>query len=198
MWWVCMLRAWGVLSMLVILMESVDTAFLPSQTSVLSILVMCAMVTALRAPLDFATTAPLIAMVNVTVSVVPTEANVMVGQAVCRVGEGVHAIIPDPVITTRLSAIGKYAYISVSDPALKWGEVLTGTSSLSTKKELVLRNTSVVPAEFRLIRHETDSDEVFDVQPREGVVPPQSEILVTASPNLQRTPAPESCSALKP
>lgn len=118
--------------------------------------------------------------VDVTVSVVPTEANVMVGQAVCRVGEGVHAIIPDPVITTRLSAIGKYAYISLSDPSLKWGEVLTGTSSFNTKKELVLRNTSVVPAEFRLIRHETDSDEVFDVQPREGVVPPQSEIIVTA------------------
>lgn len=117
----------------------------------------------------------------ISVSVVPQEAVVMVSKAVCHIGEGVHAIIPEPVINTRLSAIGKYAYISVSDPALKWGEVLTGSSPASLRKEFVLRNTSVVPAEFSVIRHESDSDEVFDVQPREGVVQPQSEILVTAT-----------------
>jgi hypothetical protein len=119
--------------------------------------------------------------VKTTVSVVPTEANVLVGQAVCHIGEGVHALIPEPIISTRLSAIGKYAYISLSDPVLKWGEVLTGTSPASTRKEFVLRNTSVVPAEFSIIRHESDGDEVFDVYPREGVVPPQSEVVVTAT-----------------
>ena len=117
----------------------------------------------------------------ITVSAMPQVAVVMVGQAVCYVGEGVHAIIPEPVINTRLSAIGKYAYICVSDPVLKWGGVLTGTSPASVKKEFVLRNTSVVPAEFSVIRHESDSDEVFDIQPRQGVVLPQSEIVVTAT-----------------
>lgn len=44
---------------------------------------------------------------EIIVKIVPTDASVFVSVAVCRVGAGVHAIIPDPIITTKLSAIGK-------------------------------------------------------------------------------------------
>ena len=48
-----------------------------------------------------------------------------------------------------------------------------------TKKTVLLRNNSVVPAEFTCIRHENDCDEVFEVYPREGVILPQSSISLT-------------------
>jgi len=108
--------------------------------------------------------------------VYPIEAQVYVSQAVCMVGEGVYAIIPDPMLYVKISAIGKYAYISLSDSEIRYGEVLSGTPTHKTKKDLVLRNNSVVPAEFTCIRHENDCDEVFEVSPRSGVIPPQSEI----------------------
>jgi cilia- and flagella-associated protein 65 len=101
-----------------------------------------------------------------------------VSQAVCYVGEGVYAIIPDPMIFIKLSAIGKYAYICLSDAEVHYGEVLSGTPVHKTKKDIVLRNNSVVPAEFSCIRHEKDVDEVFDISPRSGIIPPHSEIQI--------------------
>ena len=112
---------------------------------------------------------------DIRISIFPTDASVFVAAATCIVGEGVHAIIPEPLLTTRISAIGKYTYIVVSEESVNFGEVLSGTPADATKKEIVLRNNSVVPAEFELIRHENDTDEVFDISPRSGVLPPQSE-----------------------
>lgn len=89
-----------------------------------------------------------------------------------------YAIIPDPMIYIKLSAIGKYAYICLSDTEVHYGEVLSGTPVYKTKKDIVLRNNSVVPAEFTCVRHEKDTDEVFDISPRSGVIPPQSEIQI--------------------
>ena len=117
---------------------------------------------------------------DICVSVVPTDASVVVAQAVCTVGgPNTHAIIDEPILTTRLSAIGKYAYISLSETEVNFGEVLTGTPAESIKKELILRNDSVVPAEYALVRHEVDADAVFDLTPESGVIPPQSELVIT-------------------
>ena len=116
---------------------------------------------------------------DIVVKIVPQEATVLVAQAVCTVGEGVHAIIPNPCIITRLSAIGKYAYISLSEDLVNFGEVLTGTKPDSTKKEIVLRNTGVVPAEYSLVRHETDQDSTFEISPKNGILAPGDEQLVT-------------------
>jgi cilia- and flagella-associated protein 65 len=116
---------------------------------------------------------------DIRVSIIPTDASVVVAQAVCTVGEGVHALIDEPTLVTRLSAIGKYAYISLSESEVNFGEVLTGTHADAHIKEIVLRNTSVVPAEFSLVRHETDADSVFELYPKEGVIPPQSEQIVS-------------------
>jgi hypothetical protein len=116
---------------------------------------------------------------DIEVSVSPVDASVFVSQALCYVGEGVHAIIPDPVLSTKLSAIGKYAYIIVSEDVVDFGEVLTGTAPDSIKKEIMLRNQSVVPAEFQCTRVENDRDGVFELFPMSGVIAPLSEIAVT-------------------
>ena len=117
---------------------------------------------------------------DILVSVVPTDASVLVAQAVCTIGgPGVHAVIEKPILTTKLSAIGKYAYISLSESEINFGEVLTGTHPDATKKEIVLRNTSVVPAEYAMVRHETDQDPFFDLSPNIGVIPPRSEQIIT-------------------
>jgi hypothetical protein len=108
---------------------------------------------------------------DIEVSIFPTDATVFVSQAICYVGEGVHAIIPEPILTTRLSAIGKYTYVILSEDIVDFGEVLSGSSAESTSREVLLRNNSVVPAEFNLIRHESDRDEVFSIYPKSGVIP---------------------------
>ena len=113
---------------------------------------------------------------NIRVSIFPTDASVFVAAVTCIVGEGVHAIISDPIITTRISAIGKYTYIVLSESVVDFGEVLSGNSADSTKKEIILKNNSVVPAEYELVRHESDTDEVFEISPRAGVLPPQSQV----------------------
>ena len=112
---------------------------------------------------------------SIRVSIYPTDASVFVAAAACLVGQGVHAIIPEPVITTRISAIGKYTYIVLSEDVVDFGEVLSGES---VKKEILLRNNSVVPAEFELVRHESDTDEVFEINPRGGIIPPQGQVAV--------------------
>ena len=40
-----------------------------------------------------------------------------------------------------------------------------------TTKDFVLRNHSVVPVSFKMIRQENDCESVFDVTPTEGMVP---------------------------
>ncbi len=121
--------------------------------------------------------------IDITVVIYPTDGSVFVSQALCYVGEGVNAIIPNPVIATKISAICKYAYISLSESEVSFGEIFSGTplGSALLKKEIMLRNNSVVPAEFELIREDNDRDEVFDIVPRNGVVDANSELPVSIS-----------------
>lgn len=114
---------------------------------------------------------------EITLSIRPTDASVFVAQALCHVGRGVHAIIPNPVLVTKLSAIGKFAYIAVSDQVVSFDEVVSGM--IPEAKEIVLANNSVVPAEFQLIRLDSDRDEVFDIHPKSGVIPPRGELPVS-------------------
>lgn len=115
---------------------------------------------------------------DITVTIFPTDASVYVSRAVCHVGEGAHALIPEPLIAIKLSAIGKYAYIVLSELDVAFGEILSGTNPHSIKKDVVLRNNSPVPAEFTVIRQDNDLDEVFSISPRSGTIPPLCEIPV--------------------
>lgn len=115
---------------------------------------------------------------EITVKINPQGAHVFMVQAICVVGEGVHAIIPEPKLITRFSAVAKFAYLSLSEPKISFGEVLSGTLPDERPQEVLLRNASVVPAEFDVLRHDNDRDEVFDIQPRSGVVPARGEIVI--------------------
>ena len=85
------------------------------------------------------------------------------------------AIIPNPSLSTKFSAIGKYAYIILSDSTVDFGEVTCGEK---VSRELVLHNRSVVPTDFALVRLDHDRDEVFDIRPLSGMIPGQGEIFV--------------------
>lgn len=116
---------------------------------------------------------------EITVTIMPEDASVYASVAVCHVGTGVHAIIPEPIVRTKLSAKAKYAHLSISESEVNFNEVVSGISA--APKHLKLRNTSVVPAEFTLVRFDTDRDEIFGVYPKSGIVPPLSEIDVTVT-----------------
>lgn len=79
---------------------------------------------------------------EITISLMPTDASVYVSKAVCVVGQGVHAIIPNPYITTKLSAIAKFPYITLSDAEVSFDEVVSGMAP--DKKEVVLYNNRYV------------------------------------------------------
>ena len=118
--------------------------------------------------------------VDIKVSIYPVDASVFVAQAVCYIGEGeeANAIIPYPIISTKLSAIGKYTYIVLSENEVDYGEVLSGTSVDKLKKEVLLRNNSVVPAEFQLERCDNDTDEIFEIFPKNGVIDALSHVTI--------------------
>jgi hypothetical protein len=45
----------------------------------------------------------------------------------------------------------------------------------------MLRNHSVVPVSFKLVRQESDCDSVFTLSPTEGVVPPKTDLRVAVT-----------------
>jgi hypothetical protein len=89
---------------------------------------------------------------------------VIVGTVVLEVeGEGQRVI--------RLSAVGKYPYISVSSQEVDFGDVLV-TKQVS--KEIILKNNSEVPAQFNLqnvLSSEEFNDNFYSFNPERGVVP---------------------------
>ncbi|GMI16115.1 hypothetical protein TrLO_g4845 [Triparma laevis f. longispina] len=114
---------------------------------------------------------------EIVCTIKPTSAEVFVGNAVCKVGEGVNATKPVPRLETRLSAVAKYPYIVASEHSVNFNEVVVNCNDdFQIKRELVVRNQSVVPAAYKILRIESDRSPVFDVQPNEGIIPPGSEV----------------------
>lgn len=100
----------------------------------------------------------------------------LIAQATCSIGGGVHdVVVSSPLLVTRLSAIGKYAYIHISESVVDFGEVTCGGV---ITREVVLQNRSVVPTEFAVVRVDADRDEVFSVCADQAMIPGQSEIFV--------------------
>ncbi|GBG24646.1 Cilia- and flagella-associated protein 65 [Hondaea fermentalgiana] len=94
----------------------------------------------------------------------PIDASVVVSKALLHVS----GLETSPVVF-KLSGIGKYPHVSLSETRVDFGEVLPGAS---TDKEIMLRNQSFVPAKFSIRRVENDLPPVFDVRPGTGVVEP--------------------------
>ncbi|CAN0346344.1 unnamed protein product [Ectocarpus sp. 6 AP-2014] len=126
----------------------------------------------------------------VTCSIKPTDASVFVSQAALRVGQGVNAIKPKPIMDMKVSAVGKYCYVVPSEDEIDFGDqtiVTVGGGAGSDarggspRKDFTLRNQSVVPAAFSIRRLEGDREAVFSVHPCDGVIPPEDEVVVTAT-----------------
>jgi hypothetical protein len=105
---------------------------------------------------------PVGSSIRIVCSVAPVGAAVYVSNACVRVGEGCNAIKPHPLLQIKLSCIAKFCHISASQERVDFDKVLvnTGTTTSSSNsisaadlnpvKEVVLRNSSVVPAEFQV------------------------------------------------
>lgn len=79
--------------------------------------------------------------------------------------------------TVKMTAIGKYPYISLSTHKLDFGELLAG---LSITKEVILKNPSLVPAEFVVEKEEADKDVLacFALDYTKSTIPPNSSFLI--------------------
>lgn len=113
---------------------------------------------------------------DIEITIEPQDASVYVSEVQCFVGENVHAIIPNPIIVTRISAIAKYPFLSLSEAKIEFGEVLSGSPPDLITKEIILRNPTVVFTEFSCIRVDNDTEEVFHIHPRAGQIPPYGEL----------------------
>jgi len=115
---------------------------------------------------------------TIRVDLLPYEASVLVSKAICYVGEGINAIKPDPVMTVKLSAIGKYPHITLSEPEINYGDIQVGAPADECTKEVLLMNHSVVPVSFKIDREYHDIESTFSLSPLEGIVPFQSSVTI--------------------
>lgn len=79
--------------------------------------------------------------------------------------------------TIKVTAIGKYPYIALNSHKLDFGELPTG---LSITKEIILKNPSLVPAEFEIEEENEEADVLpaYSLDCYKSVIPPNSSFLV--------------------
>ena len=95
----------------------------------------------------------------------PTDATVNVADARCEV-EPEHEFHDGMKrFATRVSAVGKYPFIRLSDKELDFGEVIVGKTAERTFKVL---NQSVVAVTYECARVDAEHDHVFKVDSRGG------------------------------
>ncbi|KAG5175992.1 hypothetical protein JKP88DRAFT_259052 [Tribonema minus] len=116
---------------------------------------------------------------KITCSIAPTDTAALVSNACVHVGEGANAIKPAPLLQLKLTCIAKFCHVAPSVARVEFGRVLVGAAGdAEVLREVVLRNDSVVPAEFKLTRLETDCAPVFDLSPSAGTILPEDEVTV--------------------
>ena len=77
---------------------------------------------------------------DITIFYTPKEANVVVASVIFQVQNE-----PDKIL--KLSAIGKYSYITLNKPSFKFNELLIGQSET---KNLIIKNQSSVSTTFHI------------------------------------------------
>ena len=123
---------------------------------------------------------PVNSTAEITCTIRPTAAEVFVANAICKVGEGVNATKPMPRLEMKLSAVAKYPYIAASEHSISFGALIVNCEDeFKIKREFVVRNQSVVSAEFKVLRVEGDRDAVFEIEPKEGCIFPGEELNFT-------------------
>jgi hypothetical protein len=98
----------------------------------------------------------------VTASLVPENASVFVSNAICHITETGSGGDQEYETSMKLSGIGKFAHIVISEDVLDYGEVLVGsqgTDKLPIVKEFTLTNKALVRATFQLRPLEPDHED---------------------------------------
>jgi hypothetical protein len=108
--------------------------------------------------------------VNITVTFKPLEAVVVVANSILTVEN-------EPPRVIKLSAIGKYPYISLGATKIDFETILIGKK---VTKDLIIKNQSQVPAEFEIKKIEDDDfkDNSFSFDVTSGEIPSKSTFLI--------------------
>jgi hypothetical protein len=86
---------------------------------------------------------------EITVTYSPAEAQVVVASAVVKINDG-----EDGSSVIKMSAIGKYPFLMISNDSIDFEELLVGKS---LTKEVTLRNSSLVQVDFKIEKLKDDN-----------------------------------------
>ena len=113
--------------------------------------------------------------VTISVTYCPSDATVLVASTVLHV-------INEPDRVVKLSAIGKYPFITINTAKLDFESLIVGKKEV---KELLIKNQSPVPAAFQIHRLEEDNfrDHSFSLDYYRGEVPPKAAFLIKVTYN---------------
>ena len=84
----------------------------------------------------------------------PADASVNVANAVCVLDDGLHSA------ATKVTGIGKYPYLKLSDTEIDFGEVLVGRT---VEEEIRVTNQSIVGVSYAVERGAAEHDHVYRV-----------------------------------
>jgi len=106
---------------------------------------------------------------DITISYTANEAKTVI--------EAARVNINDEWKTIKVTAIGKYPYVGLSTHRLDFGELLTG---LTSTRDIVLKNPSLVPTEFEIekVNEESDVLPAFSLDCYKNTIPPNSSFLM--------------------
>jgi hypothetical protein len=109
---------------------------------------------------------------EVVISYTPVEANVIVATMIFSVEDEGQKVL-------KLSAIGKFSYITLNRNQFNFGEMLIGEVG---HKDLIIKNQSQVSTTFHILKDDTHSakfpDNAFGFDYYTGVIPPGASFLV--------------------
>lgn len=115
---------------------------------------------------------------NISITHQPHDATVLVASTVLH-------IIGEPDRVVKISAIGKYPFITINTSKLNYESLIVGKREV---KEIVIKNQSPVNAVFNISRVEEDNfkDSAFALDYYHGEIPPKASFLVriTYSPSI--------------
>jgi len=109
---------------------------------------------------------------ELTITFTPEEAKVIVATVVFKFSGS-----EDGTKVLKLSAIGKYPFLTINHEKFDFETLLVGKV---VQKDVILKNNSLVPAEFHVEKVNDDGkDPSFSIDNYSGVVPPNASFKIT-------------------
>ena len=100
------------------------------------------------------------------------QAKVIIATAIFKFFDG-----EESTKVLKMSAVGKYPFLTISSEKFDFETLLVGKTS---QKQILLKNESLVPANFLIQKSEHSSpDSSFSLDHYSGTVPPNSSFIIT-------------------